>query len=383
MEPQKDPNEEINQILADFQQSRSRRSAEAPVAADLEPPMPAHAKAPKSNESNAEKQEKAPENKKEKAHQRAGAKKSEKKPKKNWTAKQKCRFWMILACVAAAIVLALTVPAIQDRNENAYLKSYEDKYGISYPAGMLEQYCDAYGKDRQLAGFLSYGGKQAIAVSKKEAENRPYLDKGSDASHFGFQTVIYGDTKQLPDLEQAYGSAAACNQSGTTLTYDSLFETGTWQVVGALYINTDPQDDNGYCFPYNVTGNMTPDSYKQFYARLCNRLIYTSSRTLTRNDHLLSLSTESTVHPGWRFVLVAAKDGEQRDVRDVQTPQYPQAYFDSESIKNPYAPFNHWYPEIYKSGAEKPSRQNAKDYPVTPLPKMQKESTAPPAQENA
>lgn len=26
---------------------------------------------------------------------------------------------------------------------------------------------------------------------------------------------------------------AACNNSGTTLTYNSLFETGQWQVVGA------------------------------------------------------------------------------------------------------------------------------------------------------
>ena len=37
MEPRKDPNEEIDRILADFQQSRTRRQAEAPA----EPPVPA------------------------------------------------------------------------------------------------------------------------------------------------------------------------------------------------------------------------------------------------------------------------------------------------------------------------------------------------------
>ena len=31
MEPRKDPNEEIDRILADFQQSRTRRQAEAPA----------------------------------------------------------------------------------------------------------------------------------------------------------------------------------------------------------------------------------------------------------------------------------------------------------------------------------------------------------------
>ena len=118
----------------------------------------------------------------------------------------------------------------------------------------------------------------------------------------------------------------------------------------------------GYCFPYNVTGNMTADSYKQFYARLTNRMIYTSNRTLNRADHLLTIATDSALHPGWKFVLVAAKDGEVRDVRDVQTPQYPQAYFDEKGKKNPYAPFNKWYPEIYVSNGEQTSRQNKKDY---------------------
>ena len=86
-------------------------------------------------------------------------------------------------------------------------------------------------------------------------------------------------------------------------------------MVGALYVNTKAKDDNGYCFPYNVTGNMTADSYKQFYARLTNRMIYTSNRTLNRADHLLTIATDSALHPGWKFVLVAAKDGEVRDVR--------------------------------------------------------------------
>ena len=197
-------------------------------------------------------------------------------------------------------------------------------------------------------------------MSKTKNEGQPYLDNNSDFLHFGFNTVIYGNPQQLTGLEAAYGSAAACNNSGTTLTYNSLFETGQWQVVGALYVNTKAKDDNGYCFPYNVTGNMTADSYKQFYARLTNRMIYTS--TLNRADHLLTIATDSALHPGWKFVLVAAKDGEVRDVRDVQTPQYPQAYFDEKGKKNPYAPFNKWYPEIYVNNGKQTSRQNKKDY---------------------
>ena len=62
MEPRKDPNEEIDRILADFQQSRTRRQAEAPA----EPPVPAkEGNAPSktekpSKEAKPPKKEKAP-----------------------------------------------------------------------------------------------------------------------------------------------------------------------------------------------------------------------------------------------------------------------------------------------------------------------------------
>ena len=47
MEPRKDPNEEIDRILDDYQQSRTRRQAEAPA----EPPVPAkEGKAPLNKE---------------------------------------------------------------------------------------------------------------------------------------------------------------------------------------------------------------------------------------------------------------------------------------------------------------------------------------------
>lgn len=100
-------------------------------------------------------------------------------------------------CLAVAVALAFALPAIQSSRQSAYLKPYETKYGIHYPAGMLEQYCDAYGKDRQIAGFLTYGSSGEITVSKTKNESQPYLDNNSDFLHFGFNTVIYGSPQQL------------------------------------------------------------------------------------------------------------------------------------------------------------------------------------------
>lgn len=179
MEPRKDPNEEIDRILADFQQSRTRRQAEAPA----EPPVPA-------------KEGKAP-SKKEKPSKEAKPPKKEKAPRRPLSKKQKRGLWIALVCLAVAVTLAFALPAIQSSRQNAYLKPYETKYGIHYPAGMLEQYCDAYGKDRQIAGFLTYGSSGEITVSKTKNEGQPYLDNNSDFLHFGFNTVIYGNPQQL------------------------------------------------------------------------------------------------------------------------------------------------------------------------------------------
>lgn len=175
MEPRKDPNEEIDRILADFQQSRTRRQAE--------PPVPA-------------KEGKAP-SKKEKPSKEAKPPKKEKAPRRPLSKKQKRGLWIALVCLVVAVALAFALPAIQSSRQNAYLKPYETKYGIHYPAGMLEQYCDAYGKDRQIAGFLTYGSSGEITVSKTKNENQPYLDNNSDFLHFGFNTVIYGSPQQL------------------------------------------------------------------------------------------------------------------------------------------------------------------------------------------
>lgn len=179
MEPRKDPNEEIDRILADFQQSRTRRQAEAPA----EPPVPA-------------KERKAP-SKKEKPSKEAKPPRKEKAPRRPLNKKQKRGLWIALVCLVVAVALAFALPAIQSSRQNAYLKPYETKYGIHYPAGMLEQYCDAYGKDRQIAGFLTYGSSGEITVSKTKNETQPYLDNNSDFLHFGFNTVVYGSPQQL------------------------------------------------------------------------------------------------------------------------------------------------------------------------------------------
>ena len=273
---------------------------------------------------------------------------------------------MALGAVILIVAVVLIIVFVNKSSANAYLKPYEEKYGISFPDGMLEEYCDAYGENQNLAGFLNYGNSDTpIPVTKLATSSSPHIDINCDFMDFGFNTVIYGTADQLGDMESAYQDAQACNSTGCFIRYDSMFQKQRWRVLGAFYTNTDPKDDNGYVFPYNVTYEMTQDSYGEFFDRLTNRFMYDTNYTLTKNDKLLTISVESQKYEGFRFVLVCVmQDKSKNDVvaEDNDHPHYPQAICDILKEENPYALSSKWYPEILIKNGEDTSQQNIKDY---------------------
>lgn len=330
-----------------------------------------HSVAKKSKSDKKEAAEKSAKERKPKESKPREKKPKDKKPreKKPLTKKDKKAIKTALIAVGGIILAAavvLIIVFINKSNANAYLKPYEEKYGIDFPNGMLEEYCDAYGENQNLAGFLNYGNSDTpIPVTKTATSSAPYIDINCDFLDFGFNTVIYSTADQLGDIESAYQDAQACNSTGCFIQYDSLFQKQRWRVLGAFYTNTDPDDDNGYVFPYNVTYEMTQDSYSEYFDRLSNRFMYDTGYTLTRNDKLLTVSVESQKYDGFRFVLVCVmQNSSKSDVtaEDNRHPHYPQAICDILDEKNPYALSSKWYPEIITKDGEKTSQQNIKDY---------------------
>lgn len=359
---------QIDQILADFQKSKDEKAQQenqhtqpgstptVPALEELTPPAKSAA--------SQDKAEDTQQNEKKKSKRDKTAPK-EKKPLSPAEKKRLKAAAIVLGSILLIGLIVIIAISVNKNNTNAYLKPYEDKYGIKYPTGILEEYCDTYGKDQNIAGILTYTNDNPITVSKLSNKNMPYLDTNSEFTSFGFNTVIYGTKEQLGTLETAYGNAEACNRSGGKIEYNTLYEKQTWRVVGAFYTNTKPEDDNGYVFPYNVTQTMTAKSCRTYFARLASRFIYDTGYTLTRNDKLLTLSAESDYHKDFRFVVVCVMQENMPDEISAENnrhPQYPQVIFDEKKEKNTYAPFTHWYPEIFLKNSEKTSKQNIKDY---------------------
>ena len=61
-----------------------------------------------------------------------------------------------LICVGAVALIGILAIIINIAS-TAYLKPYEKKYGITYPKGIAEEFCDAYGQNKNVSAKITFG----------------------------------------------------------------------------------------------------------------------------------------------------------------------------------------------------------------------------------
>ncbi|MCM1114222.1 MAG: hypothetical protein NC397_01850 [Clostridium sp.] len=298
----------------------------------------------------------------EKAQAKAAAKEKRKKTAKT-VKKIVCskKFYIpLIAIILAAAAILISISAVSNA-KTAYLKPYQEKYpDVNFPVGILEQYCDDYGENPNLSGYIKINALgEELALSEKDTA--PITD---GASRYNY--VVYMDTQEL---EQYYSTAEAYNNANKEIHFSDLFNDYTFQVVGAFYTNTKAKDDGGYIFPYNVTEQMTQRSADQFLDRMNTRIRYdVSGGKLTRQDLLLTISCPTDYKKDYRFIIVC-KLVDQIDTtltaEDKAKLRLTQSEYDELDKTNPYRFSGHWYPEIKitdKQGNETTVKKTIKDY---------------------
>ena len=296
------------------------------------------------------KKEKAPKPKKEKLQRqkKERAKKAVKQKVKR-TAKQQLK--IVLIIIGAIILAAAAVIGAIKYSQTAYLRPYEEKYGIEYPKGILEQFCDRYGKDQTTVGTIySPDLKKGEYIVSKAQANCGIIESGTSITkEQQFKAIKLTDN--MKQLEELYNNAEGYILGSQTIEFTSLYKRETYQIVGAYYNNTNPKDDNGYVFRYNLSGDLTQGSFAQYRDRVMAKALYKSGDNIGYKNNYLTLSIDSTVHPGWVFVLLCKKTEEPVTKYDKATvnekPFYPQAYYDEQNTDNPYKFTAKWYPILY------------------------------------
>ncbi len=270
-----------------------------------------------------------------------------KKFKEYVTGKSFKRALIAVVAVVAVICLAFGISSAVSNSKSSYLKSYESKYGFSFPDGMLKEYCDYYGENRNTSGFIKIGDlaleTPVFAEGKKAFPYVKSCREDCDLANY----IVYLDTNEL---EQYYNSAEAYNNAEQYISYSNLFSNFSYKVISAFYTNTKPEDDNGYVFPYATPETMTEDSASTFVTDLQTRFLYSTGDSFSRKDRLLIISCPTDFRKDFEFVLVCkltdATDRSTAKDNDADRIHFPQAVFDDSGKDNPYKLAHGWYPEI-------------------------------------
>ena len=358
---------ELDEVLTSVK-DEGDRSTESFYEKPLEPPKRRASLPEEQNEATEEKPDKPKKPKKNKDKKRkptmifAKKAKSDKKQNKasakNFFAslgskikavppKAKKIILIILAVILVAVVAVIAV----SNAKTAYLKPYEAKYGITFPKGIAEELCDAYGSDQSTVGSISVDDGDKIILSETLNALTSHTDYGTELnSEQQFKSVSVA--QDSTNIEDEYSTAESYVDSSQKVSVSDLYgKISTYQVVAAFYVNTNSLDDNGYVFPYNLYGDLTEDSFDEYEDKVYSRALYHTEYDLNYNDSFLTVSTQSKVYDYCNFIILCKKtDGNFEKITDT-TPNkrihYPQKWYDDNDEHNPYWLASKWQPTVY------------------------------------
>lgn len=255
---------------------------------------------------------------------------------------------IVIICVTVLAVVGIAFGVFQ-YSSKAYLKPYEEKYGIDFPKGIAEEFCDAYGENQRVVGRLEIIDANAeFFVSSENDALSPHFENGSRANESPqFRSItIYSKNA---DIESAYSTVDKYNNAKQEIVFTDLYgNTVKYQVICAYYVNTNPNDDNGYAFPYNISGTLTEDSFDGFEDRVLTRSLFDAVSNLSYTSQYLTISADSDFMEQFRFVILCERvDGKITPITDAVPNakiHFPQIWYDENGEHNPYWLSSKWQP---------------------------------------
>lgn len=255
---------------------------------------------------------------------------------------------IIIICIAVLAVVGITLGIVQYAG-TAYLKPYKEIYGIEFPKGIAEEFCDAYGENQKVVGSLEIPDLNAkLFVSSENDALNPHFENGSRANETPqFRSITF--YSKNADIESVYSSVEKYNSAKQEIVFTDLYgKTVKYQVVCAYYVNTNPNDDNGYAFPYNLSGTLTEDSFDGFEDRALTRSLFDAVSNLSYTGQYLTISVDSDFMERFRFVILCERiDGKITPITDAvpnEKIHYPQVWYDENNEHNPYWLSSKWQP---------------------------------------
>lgn len=252
--------------------------------------------------------------------------------------------------------------------EEQWAQLKEEYPSVQFPSGISLTYAKFYAINQDFVGYLKIdelGVGLPIVQSKEEnyylkrniykeksKYGCPFVPSDNDMITLDRNTVIYGHNMRDGSIFAALNKYKTLDgfKKAPVIQFDTVYSSYKWKVVAAFISNADPDDDNGYVFPYNFTKLDSDTSFMNYVACLKERSLYDTGVDILPTDKLLTLSTCTYDFDDARFVVVARliRPGESEEVdtslaQKNSKPHYPQAYYDKKKKKNPYKDAENWH----------------------------------------
>lgn len=159
--------------------------------------------------------------------------------------------------------------------------------------------------------------------------------------------IIYGkNERQLFSCLQNYKSKYYYleNPIIKLSTFDS---TDNYVIFAAFIINSKKEDDNGYIFNYKKSSFKSSEQFDDWYNEITERSLYTTNISVSMDDSFITLVTDSAEFYGAKLVIMARKlESSEKSIYLTanvnKIPRYPQIYYDTKGIKNPFNKENNY-----------------------------------------
>lgn len=238
---------------------------------------------------------------------------------------------------------------------------------VDFPDGMLAKYAHLYAQNSDMRGWIEIPGACPLPIVvgenneyylKRNFEGKrtdygvPFFDfRMTDFQNLHMNNVIYGHNMRSDDL--VFGILENYRyldwyKEAPVIECNTIYGDYTWLVYAVFLTNSDPEDDNGYFFPYNFI-DMPESEFAQYIEEIDKRKLYTTGVDINTSDKILTLSTCAYDFSDARLVVVARlkREGESVSVDTSKAyenpnPKYPQKWYDVNKKSNPYAEDSRW-----------------------------------------
>lgn len=244
----------------------------------------------------------------------------------------------------------------------------EDEFDTDFPDGMLAKYAPLYSENDDLRGWIKIEGLGIEYPIVQADDNDYYLKRDvygkwtdygvpffdyrmEDFKNLHRNTVIYGHNMRYDDLIfgmlEDYRTPEGFKDA-PVIECNTIYGDYTWLVYGVFITNSDPDDDNGYCLPYNFI-DVDNRKFAEYIEEIDKRKFYSTGVDINENDKILTLSTCCYDFDGARLVVVARllREGESVNtssyvVTENVNPKYPQIWYEKNKKENTYADDARW-----------------------------------------